>query len=169
MEPRYDAVGESLQEAPTAEDTGNFVFGAAEFLKRSNAEQKEMLSQNHNNGQRLTGSVITVDAANVIKESNKVKETGLPQLPIVIDSESGNFQTSFSSFSSDYRIPKNKQEKLSQKKHNTDFYYPCNLKDDGDKESNYSIVRMETASVVEKTVADHDTKASKRVRGNLTL
>lgn len=160
VEPRCDAVGESLQEAPTAEDTGNFVFGTVElYLRRSNVEQKEMLSQNHSNEPSPPGSVITVDAANVIQESNKVKETDLLQRPIVIDSEGGNFQTSFSS-SAVIQDLKDKQEKLSQKKQNIDFYYPCSLKDDRDRESSCSIVPMETASVVEKTVADHDTKGS---------
>lgn len=160
VEPGCDAVGESLQEAPTAEDTGNFVFGAAQlYLRRSNVEQKEMLSQNHSNELSPPGSVITVDAANVIQESNKVKETDLVQRPIVIDSEGGNFLTNFSS-SAVIQDLKDKQEKLSQKKQNIDFYYPCSLKDDGDRESSCSVVPMETASVVEKTVADHDAKAS---------
>lgn len=159
-EPRYDTVGEGVEEAPSGEDTGNFVFGAADlFLKQSKVDQEDSESQNDNNSSSLisTDSEITSDAVHPIQENSKVRKNYLFQRQD--DSGSENFETRFpSTIASQYA--KDGKDDLTQRKQNFDSLNVYSLTKNESEESNFSIAQVEIPGVKEETATNLDTKAT---------
>ena len=163
VEPRYDTVGEGVQEAPEGEDTGNFVFGTADlFLKQPNVNQKEKSSQSQENKQTTSvaisnGYEISSDAVVVDQESQwDGKETDLVQNHI--DSGNESFEINFSSTAMT-QYSKDGEENLSEGNQNKDFSHVYSLKDDENEESNFSITQMQITNTIENTTADHYTES----------
>ena len=163
VEPRYDTLGGSVQEAPTGEDTGNFVFGAADlFLRQPKVDQeKTNISQFQNTKETFSAippdTEVTGDPVQPIQRDCKVKETDLYQRKN--DSWSERFETSFSSTTT-LQYSKDGDENLSQGKQNLDSCRLYSLKEGGDNESNFSITQTQIPSSNEKSDTGHVTEAS---------
>lgn len=161
VEPRYDTVGEAVEEAPTEKDTENFVFGSANlFLKRLQADQeKTNCWQSQNNSETLSatssGSEITGDAVHLVQESSKIKETEKEN-----DSGSERFEANFSSTMVS-QCSKDGNEDLSQRKPNLDSCHVYSVKEDEEKESltNFSITQMQSPKALEERAIDHGMEA----------
>lgn len=163
VEPRYDTVGEGVQEAPEGEDTGNFVFGTADlFLKQPNVDQQEKSSQFQENKQTTstaisTGNKISSDSVLVDQEIWNGKETDL----VLNRSDSGSesFEINFSSTPMTH-YSKDGEEDLSGVNQNKDFSHVYSLNDDRNEESNFSVTQMQISGTIENTTADHYIEAS---------
>ena len=162
LEPRYDTVGEGVQEAPEGEDTGNFVFGTADlFLKQPNVDQEEKSSQSQENKQTTstaisTGYEISSDSVLVDQERWNGKESDLVQNRS--DSGSESFEINFSSTPMT-QYSKDGEEDLSGGNQNKDFSHVYSLNDDRNEESNFSITQMQITRTIENTTADHYTES----------
>lgn len=160
VEPRYDTLGGSVQEAPTGEDTGNFVFGAADlFLRQPKVDQEKTNKSQFQNTKETfpaisTDTEVTGDPVQPIQRDCKVKETDLCQRKN--DSWNDRFETSFSSTTT----LQDGDENLSQGKQNLDSCRVYSLKEGGDNESNFSITQTQIPSGNEKSDTGHVTEAS---------
>ncbi len=164
VKPRYDTVGEGVQETTTGEDSGNFVFNAADlFLKKPKVDSEERTSlqfqnaaKSDNNKERSSGSPSVSEATS----------EPLHQIQGDITTNKNNFfenrnvsegESCSPSFSNTKTYYSQGRDDLSQRKQNLDSFHVYSLTETGSSnESNFSIAQMQAPTVVENRTSDTD-------------
>ena len=157
-EPRYDTVGEGVQETTTGDESDNFVFHAADlFLRHPRVNSEERTSPQLQNVTKSDhNKEISLGTPTVSETTNKpmrniqgditANEKDFLENQIVSESES--FDPSFSNTKMYYS---QEREDLSRREPNVDSFHVYSLTENGTtNRSNFPVAQKQAPTVVEK-------------------